>query len=369
MRSIESEDREGDSLSQTHACDYYPLLNFRILLYSAAPMVRNIALLLFAVFLSTASPAQQSAPPFTPVQFGNFKDQPVTVKIVGPTSRLLRLGASSHEVALLPPGPYRCFYRFPDVNGDTFTKSGPFTVKPWNGNPWSLQEVTVDDSERSNDERYPDNMQAVLMSSAAEFQSAKVNDAPPVAPDDGTRVQELTAIVTLDEVQYAETPAEITRQKRMVFGYLDRYIVSSLLPKFRAKGIKVNYAGLRAAEPETITTPLLVVACSEYEGGSYGRDPDAREAEAKGVTVSCQASLRHPRFEGSQIWNADISGYTDSFVFANARNPESVLHLNALQNLGKAFRAVVVDLSDWAPRPTGSSPPSSPAPRRSRHRP
>ena len=294
------------------------------------------------------------------MRISHIKQVPLTVKIIGPTSRLLRLGSDSEEIVFLSPGSYYCLYHFDDPDEDTFTKSPRFMVRPWDGNVWKFWEVEASDLDRPDDLGDVHATRTVLPSSAAEFQNAQVKTTVASVEDGNPRIGELTALVKLDKMFYAETPAQIQQQKRLVFGYVDRYVVNSLLPKLRAKGVKVNYVGLRDAEPAPNSSPLLVVSCTESESDRYSTDPDRPETGVPGVWISCDLTLTHPKFEENPIWKARPFGDNALFVMGNAPNLRHLLHVNALQKLGDSFKAVVVDLSDWAPGTGANSSPASP---------
>lgn len=326
--------------------------------------------LLLSTLLFQSTPAQPASPSLTPVRITHIKQVPLTVKVVGPTSKLLKLGPDSEEIVFLSPGTYYCLYHFADPDEDTFTKSSRFTVKPWDGNVWKLWEVSASDLERSDDSGDVHATRSVLKSSAAEFQNAQVSAPAGAVEDSDRRILELTALVKLDKMFYADTPAQIQSRKRLVFGFVDRYVISSLLPKLKAKGVKVNYVGLREAEPAPNSGPLLVVSCSESESDKYSTDPDRPEKGVPGVWISCELTLTHPKFEENPIWKARPFGDNALFVMGNARNPKNLLHVNALEKLGDSFKAVVVDLVDWAPGTSGSSLPTSPpASRRTNRKP
>ena len=330
-------------------------------------IMRTFLSLLLLPLLFSATLAQQS-PSLTPVRISHINRVPLTVKIIGPTSRLLKLGPDSEEIVFLAPGTYYCLYHFDDPDEDTFTKSARFTVKPWDGDVWKFWEVDASDLVDRDDGGDVYATRSVLKSSATEFQTAQVSAI--VASVDDRRIQELTALVKLDKMYYATTPAQIRQQKALVFGYVDRYVLNSLLPKLRAKGVKVNYVGLREAEPAPVSGPLLVVSCSESESDKYGTDPDRPESGVHGVWISCEVSVKHPKFEENPIWRANLIGDNALFVWGNQRNPKHVLHLDALQRLGESFKAVVVDLGDWTPgAPANSRPPSPPTSRRANRRP
>ena len=325
-------------------------------------------LLLLTLLLLLPASGQQPSFSLTPVRISHINEAQLTVKIVGPTSKVLKLGPDSAEVVLLAPGSYHCLYYFRDAQreNDTYTKSATFFVKPWNGNPWSIHEVWAKDYESADPDG--DKTKEILASSAAEFQNAKLNaSASSMEGDDQRRIKEVTAIVTLEYVEDDETPAEVSRRKRFVFGYINRYVMNSLSPKLRAKGIKINYLGIQPQEPETITSPLLLIACTESKGGEYATD-DERASDAHGIHVDCKVSLKHPQLEGGQVWQANLTGSTEAFLFANPKNLQHSLHLNALQNLGVAFRNVLVDLVDWAPRATANPVPRSQPTRRTTRR-
>lgn len=321
--------------------------------------MRAFRSLLLLALLIPSTPAQQPSPSLTPVRISHIKQIPLTVKIVGPTSKLLKLGPDSEEIVFLAPGSYYCLYHFDDPDEDTFTKSARFTVKPWDGDVWKFWEVNASDLVDRDDGGDVYATRSVLESSAAEFQKAQVSATAGAVEDSDRRIRELTALVKLDKMYYAQTPAQIQQQKRLVFGYVDRYVVNSLLPKLRAKGINPNYVGLREAEPAPITSPLLIVSCSESESDKYGTDPDRPETGVHGVWIECDVSVKHPKFEENPIWRAKVVGDNALFVWGNQRNPKQVLHLDALQKLGESFKAVVVDLGDWTSGPAISSPPPS----------
>jgi hypothetical protein len=322
--------------------------------------MRAFPSVLLLILLFPSAPAQPAPTSLTPVRISHIKQVPLTVKIVGPTSKLLKLGPDSEEIVFLAPGSYYCLYHFDDPDEDTFTKSPRFTVKPWDGDVWKLWEVNASDLDRPDDSGDVYETRTVLKSSAAEFQNTQVKATPASVEDSDRRLSELTALVKLDKMFYAETPAQIQSQKRLVFGYVDRYVVNSLLPKLRAKGVKVNYAGLRGAEPVPKSGPLLVVSCTESESDKYSTDPDRPETGVSGVWISCDLTVTHPKFEENPIWKARPFGDNALFVLGNARNPKHLLHVNALQKLGDSFKAVVTDLVDWAPGAAGNSPPPLP---------
>ena len=325
--------------------------------------MRTFPALLLLILFWPLTPAQPAPTSLTPVRISHIKQMPLTVKIIGPTNKLLKLGPDSEEIVFLAPGSYYCLYYFDDPDEDTFTKSSRFTVKPWDGNVWKLWEVNASDLESADDSGDVYATRSVLPSSAAEFQNTQVKATPTSPEDSDRRIRELTAVVKLSKMFYAATPAQIQQQKRLVFGYVDRHVVNSLLPKFRAKGIKVNYVGLREAEPASNSGPLLVVACTESESDKYSTDPDRPETGVPGVWISCDLTVTHPKFEENPIWKARPVGDNALFVMGNARNPKHLLHLNALEKLGDSFKAVVIDLADWAPGASANSPSLSP-PRR-----
>lgn len=243
--------------------------------------MRAIRSLLLLTFLFSAALAQPPSPTLTPVRISHIKQFPLTVKIIGPTSKVLELGPDSEEIVFLSPGSYYCLYHFHESPEDTFTKSPRFTVKPWDGNVWKFWEVNASDIADTDDSRDEYALRSVLPSTDIEFQGAQVKAAATSSEDGDRRIQELTALVKLDKMFYAETPAQIQQQKRLVFSYVDRYVANSLLPKLRAKGVKVNYVGLRDAEPAPNSGPLLVVSCSESKTTctvptSIGRKPACR---------------------------------------------------------------------------------------------
>jgi hypothetical protein len=322
-------------------------------------------------------PPQTTTRPFTPIRIRNGANEPLLVVLVGPTLKTLKLGPTSAEVVTVLPGEYECLYSFGGnvAEDDMFKKTEKFKVTPWDGRPHLVVEVWADITNRSDKDPDRRSIHTVFPASAKEFNEAKARTASAsgvagrieTSPAVEQRINELNVIVKIGDVQYAETPSEIARQKRLVFGYVNQYVTTLLLPKLRSRGIKVTYLGLREDVPEVSNESRLIVDYSEFEGDRYSRDPDMTEATAVGVNISCELRLEHPGFEGDLVWEANFLGVNDAYFNMGVRNEERALHLNALQSLRSQFKTLTIELADWAPKSGGSSnsPSSAGKPRKS----
>jgi hypothetical protein len=320
--------------------------------------------LLLTIFGLLQAPtfAQNTALSLTPIRIKTILDPSLIVKIIGPSAKTLKLGPDSSEVVMLAPGEYYCLYRFKgdSAEEDIFKKSGTFKVKPWD-HSGLLPEVMANTRDTPEGDGKWGYVKKVVPSSAQEFNAANTigsaNDQMGVSSEQ--RLNELNVIVKLGDVQYAETPAEITQQKRLVFGSINQYVTSLLLPRLRSRGIKVNYLGLRDEFPDSPKESRLLIDCFEMEGQGYTSDPTMTEATAKGVNISCELTLEHSGLEGHTVWDASLSAGNDTAIFSGVRNQERALHLNAMQNLRALFKSLTLDLFVWAPNGAAAAPASA----------
>ncbi|MEO8433394.1 MAG: hypothetical protein ABI596_00740 [Pyrinomonadaceae bacterium] len=345
-------------------------------------MNRSLVLLAIALLITTTGPlhskslaplalpqTQTALKSFTPLRIENEGTySSLTVKVVGPSMKTLKLGPSENQVVMVASGEYYCLYRFKADPSDPFIfkKSGNFQIAgPTTDKPSGYKVVVAAEEDRPS-QNLEIQIREVKPSSAKEFNAAIATPASPannqiVAPTDSTdslRLQSFNLVIAIGDLFYGETPAEKRQQKNLVSVQLNQYVRAVLLPKLTRQGFKVKNLGIRDDVPETPTEPTLVIDYSEAEGQAFTMYSGYGEPAAHGVEITCSLTLYHPSvITGVGIWDATLVAVNDdSIKMSFFADKEAVLHNQALKYLRQQLNDLILDFSDWSPQLPGRSP-------------
>jgi hypothetical protein len=316
----------------------------------------------------------------------NTSYEVVTVKVIGPTTRTLKLGLISKQMILLAPGAYRCLYGFYGESSrpETFLKTRDFSV-PFSLIPRKPLTISVSKTENpkpdeaSIDPNKPSSINSVLPSSAQEFNEGDHGVTPtaqlvpmgeaPFDSRDALRFSEINIVATIGELYYPETDAQKRRARAAATRYLSQMVSGFLIPRLARQGFRAKYLGVFEELPPP-EQPTLTIAYEETEGSAYSMF-GVGEPEAHGVTITCSLSLDHPALGETPIWSEELTGENPEEIKVNllASNYEAILYQNALRNLRGEFSKLNIDVGDWAlrSRAVGRAAATSPA-RRTRRR-
>jgi hypothetical protein len=342
--------------------------------------------------------SQNALKPFTPLRIQNEGMNSLTVKVIGPGPKILKLGPSENQVVLVTPGEYYCLYKFKGEPSEPFVfkKSGNFQVpartpdKPGDfkvvvaaeeDRPAMNLEVTIREVKPSSAREFNDTSAlSDLPAPAANNQIAAnqlVGATPSADSTDSLRLQDLNLVVVVGDLFYGESPAEKAQQKRVVSAQLNQYVRGVLIPKLSRQGFKVKNLGVREEVVENPAEPTLVIDYSEAEGQAFSMYSGYGEPAAYGVEITCSLTLYHPSVAaGSGIWDATLVAVNDeSIKMSFFADKEAVLHNQALKYLREQLNDLALDLTEWAPRaaapgktPSAELPGTTPAPTRKRPR-
>jgi hypothetical protein len=333
--------------------------------------MHRFCLLLVIAFLIT-TPAfgfrqTQNAPAlksFMPLRIQNGGFGSLTVRVVGPVVKTLKLGPSENQVVLVPPGEYYCLYRFKGEPPDPFIykKTGQFQVPtPTSDKP--NDQITVFAAEEDHPAvTLKTEVREVKPSTAAEFNNigatptmlANAQALATPGSADSLRLNSLDLVILVEELFYGETPAQKRIQKNRVLNHLNQYVRGVLMPKLTRQGFKVKNLGLReeAFEGDYPTEPTLVIEYSETGGQAYTMYAGYGEPSAYGVEISCSLTIYHPTvLPGLGIWDASLNAANDEEIKINFfADKEVALHNQALKYLRQQLNDLTLDLGEWAPR-------------------
>jgi hypothetical protein len=320
--------------------------------------------LVIAVLLTTPSFAfaQSPAPPsFVPVRIQNGGYGSLTVKVVGPVVKTLKLGYAENQVLLVPPGEYVCLYRFKGEPSEplVFKKTGKFQVST---PPSPISQITVYAAQEDfHGPTLIADVREVQPSSADEFNGAasrpvianpQALSTPGVA--DSLRLNSVNVVMVVGEIFYGETPAQKRIHKNRVLNNLNQYVRGVLIPKLTRQGFKVRNLGLleEAFPGDSPTEPTFAIEYSEAEGQAYTMYAGYGEPSVYGVEINCSLGIYHSGvLPGLSIWDASLTASNDESIKMNFfSNKEVVLHNQALKYLREQLNDLTLDLSDWAPR-------------------
>ena len=354
------------------------------------PLIFAIALLLTTPTFSQRATTPDALQFVMPVRIENGGWGSLTVKLVGPTTKTLKLGPGENLVVMAAPGEYYCVYKFKGEPRDPFVykQSGRFQVpKPDPAKPAHYIRVVAKEEDHQPGS-LTFGMEEVKASTAKEFNDAGVGSATAVNADaagfagsamnpDSLRFTNLNLVFSLGDLSYGETPAEKRQQERLVINYLNQYIRGVLIPRLTRQGFRVKHLG-RNDEPfgeAGPAEPTIVVELSEESGQAYSMYSGYGPPSAHGVIITASVSLWHPRvLPGNTIWAATLTAENDESIQINIlADIEAALHNQALKYLRQQLNDLSIDLADWAPRNSSTNQPATgsakPRPRSPRSRP
>jgi hypothetical protein len=305
--------------------------------------------ILFGLFLSVATQAFKQTETQPQVNYGlvtlqNRGFAAIEAKLIGPTSRTIRLGAGEDETVMVAPGKYYCLFRLQqfgvNVLGFYYEKEEEFTVTDLTS---QNTPVLVKPSHWTPGKSITEN----------EFNEFTVAERVPASdfekPLDPSRLATIDVTVSIKSLYYANTEEQKKESFRIASSHMNDFVTRLLLPKLVKQGFKVNYLGLDAARKQP-DRGLLVIDYDEQQGGTYewggGRT-------LHGVSIDCALKLMHPSITpGAPVWLRWLTA-------GNSFRVSAGLYTNALDNLEVTFKDAVIDLHNWAPR--SSSAPAGPS--------
>ena len=316
-------------------------------------MRTNVLLLAIALLITipVTTAAQDPNKRLVPLRFMNEAVGPLTVKLVGPTHKTLRLAYNENLVVLVNPGEFQCFYRFKGGPRDPFifkkTEKFQVPLPAWD-KPNDGLEVQFAEADRARG-GLQRSVQDIVPSSLKEFSAADASALQP-AEIDNLSFSNLDVVLVIGSLIYGNGPDDTEDRRNEVLALFNQYFRSVLFPRLGRLGIHARYLGVRAFDENTLITPALVIHYNEEKGKQYAWGASA--TPEWGVLIDCSLALNLPGiFKGRGIWGATLHEENDESLKGNIlANPQELLHKQALSYLRTELNDLEFDLADWGPK-------------------
>jgi len=304
---------------------------------------KKLLLLIFLVINSAgfingaAVSTAQGTDSLITIKLINASPWPLTAKLVGVTSKAVKLNPSGIHRFRALPGDYYLFYQFYNAEEKKYSylRTELFAVKAG-----SDQIVATADSGPTY--MYEEGYYKRVWLLESDFHK------PPGWPAGGVPIENypgfnsLKLIVAIEDLYLDDRDYERTYVTGVVKGMLNRIVARDILPQLRRQGFRVTYAGVSNLKvlPETFTEPTLGITYVESEGREF--------FAMKGIFIQCRLALYGAGSKQSEpLWEQEVTGTNGDKVKLNILNANGSFRNDSLADLKSNFSEFVIDLSDW----------------------